>query len=132
MKKFVAAFSSALITGCSLQVADTSLPVLGRVAPAVESPAPSNDLENFLVITRVVGFPSTIATNETALLMVEYQENMGRPVSVSWFCDKGTLVSDKGLRVNWVAPPTPQVCDCEVTVKSKSGSVRSTVRFTVK
>lgn len=131
MKKFALALGLVLIPGCSLQVSDTALPLVGRAA-VVETPAPSNDLENFLVITRVVGFPSTIATGDTALLLVEYQENMGRPVSVSWFCDKGTLVSDKGLRVNWVAPDTSQVCDCEVTVKSKSGSVRSTVRFTVK
>lgn len=130
MKKLALALGLGLVAGCSLQVTDTVLPMTPKAV--VESVPPSNDLENFLVITRVIGLPSTIPTGDTALLVVEYQENMGRPVSVSWFCDKGTLVSDKGLRVNWIAPETPQVCDCEVTVKSKSGSVRSTVKFNVK
>lgn len=125
----IAVIGSMLLSGCMLQVAD---PVVNKDNLAASLAAqPSNDIENFLVVTRVNASPAVLATGDSSILSVEFQENLGRPVSVSWFCNSGTLVSNAGPRVVWLAPDEAGVCECEATVKSKSGQVRGTLLITV-
>lgn len=128
-----------LTTGCSVQLAE---PLVSKIAgqsvasvtPTVsEVTVPNNDVDNFLVINRVSAYPAVVATSSFSTLAVDYSDALGRPVGVTWECNKGVLLSDKGQKTTWYAPDTPgAVCDCEVTVRSRSGLVRASVRLMVK
>ena len=111
-----------------MQVSD---PIIGKPSAAAESALTNNDVENILVLTRVYAYPGITAPGTSVVLSVDYQENMGRPSSVSWTCNQGTLLSEKGNRVTWIAPDKAGTYECEATVKSKSGQVRGVARIIV-
>lgn len=131
--KFVVASALLLLSGCAVQLAD---PLLAKPSAAPSPAVPefsSNEIDNFLTIKRVAAYPAIVKPGESSLLTVDYEDALGRPVGVSWFCDKGTLFADKGERTHWSAPTGEDtVCDCEVTVRSRSGAVRSMIRLQVK
>jgi len=126
------AYFAALTSGCAMQLTD---PVIGKVPDrgsdlSVES---SNEIDNNLTISRITAYPFNVQSGGSSLLSVEYMDVLGRPVGVSWMCDKGILLSNKGSKVSWVAPEGgSQTCDCEATVRSRSGIVKATVTLIVK
>ena len=138
-KMFLAISAASLVTGCALTVPESvTNKVISQALPTVGGGSVSdgtfvnNDVDNLLTITRVTAWPAVVATESSSLLSVDYSDAVGRPVGVTWECSSGVLLSDKGAKTVWYPPNKPgSVCDCEVTVRSRSGAVRATVRLMV-
>jgi len=135
--KFFFAFTFA-VSGCSVQLAEplvakvSGQPVQQSLAPATDYQYTNNDIDNNLVINRVSAYPAVVPTGSSALLSVDYADALGRPVGITWECNEGVLLSNKGQKTHWYAPDTPgKICDCEVMVRSKSGVTKATVRLMV-
>lgn len=129
-----------LTAGCTLQVPESvssrvlsqALPTSSLASAPLDSGFANNEVDNLLTITRVSAWPAVVASGSSSVLAVDYEDALGRPVGVSWDCNAGVLLSDRGAKTVWYPPKAPgAVCDCEVTVKSRSGSVKARVRLMV-
>lgn len=128
------AFAS-LLSGCALQLAEPLVSAPRGTSPSPVDEFSSNEIDNNLTISKMNAYPWVVATGSSSLLTVDYVDALGRPVGVTWSCDRGVLLSNKGAKTQWIAPPeasSGQSCECEATVRSRSGMVKATLTLVIK